>query len=505
MASWFLLWMLCCQVALWSVGDCSHGDKVADTNPMDRRVLDFLYNVTYDTYHEHANWTGWGNSSSDPCVDEWYGITCVYLEEDSVYYVSGIDLPDHLLPILPDELTEMKHLKLLILSGNYFQSNLPSGIFAMQSLEYLDISMIEYLNMSLPTHLELPNLKHFIAFSSQLYGYLPVNWNTPNLESLILNDNQFTGQLPYNDIGKMFNLKQLMLQNNNLYGNFPVNFGDLHQLTDLSLIQEETSRLCPFFPSTWDTMFSLVNVSLCAYGSIPDYVGNNWQQLRMLTIKHGGLYGALPDSLCKLSQLQALDLSYNKLDGTIPNCVFQMSSLVQLDLSNNMLSGQISETIGELQKIENLFLYSNRFNGTLPRSIGELTTAKTIALDNNYLIGEVPSEFDLLRNNQHNVILYLDNNMLSTIGSGLEYFFKDISYVGLYGNPLECPLPSYVQNAKCSMCNTGSNHYSCDQCLISDDCGWCSYGPNCVEGTHQGPSSFSCPEDSWSFGTCRNK
>ena len=199
-----------------------------------------------------------------------------------------------------------------------------------------------------------------------------------------------------------------------------------------------------------------------------------------------------------------LDLSYNKLDGSIPNCVFQMSSLVQLDLSNNMLSGQISESIGELRKIENLFLYSNHFNGTLPRSIVELTTAMTIALDNNYFIGEIPSEFDLLRNSQHNVILYLDNNMLSIIGNGLEYFFKDISYVGLYGNPLECPLPSYVQNAKCSMCNTGAGHYSCDQCL-SDDCGWFSYGPNCVEGTHQGPSSFSCPEDSWSFGTCRNK
>ena len=374
----------------------------------------------------------------------------------------------------------------------------------MQSLEHLDISMIEYLNISLPTHLELPNLKHFVAFSSQLYGYLPVSWNTPNLESLILNDNQFTGQLPYNDIGKMLSLKQLMLQNNKLYGNFPLNFGDLHQLTDLSLIQGESSRLCPFFPSTWDTMFSLVNVSLCAYGNIPDYIGNNWQQLRMLTMKHGGLYGTIPVSLCKLSQLQMLDLSYNKLDGSIPNCIFQISSLGQLDLSNNMLSGQISEAIGELQKIENLLLYSNRFNGTLPRSIGELTTARTIALNNNYLIGEIPSEFDLLRNNPHNVILYFDNNMLSTIGNGLEYFFKDISYVGLYGNPLECPLPSYVQNAKCSMCNTGSTRFSCDQCL-SDDCGWCSDGPNCVEGTHQGPSSFSCPEDSWSFGTCRNK
>lgn len=478
---------------------------LAKTNPMDRQVLDYLYNVTYDTLHEQANWTGWGNSSSpsDPCTDKWYGISCVYIEEESAYYVSGIDLPYHLLPSLPDELIEMKHLKLLVLSGNLFQSNFPSGIFAMQSLEYLDISMTGSLNMTLPTHLELPELTHFIAFRSQLYGYLPVTWNTPKLEILELNNNRFTGQVPY-DIGKILGLKQLMLQDNQLFGNFPINFGDLHQLTDLSLIQMQYSRFCPFFPSTWNTMFSLVNVSLCAYGGIPDYIGDNWQQLSRLTMAHGGLYGTIPTSLCKLSKLQMLDLSYNKLDGLIPDCVFQIPSLVDLDLSSNLLSGQISEEIRELRKVENLFLHSNHFNGTLPKNIGELTTAKIIALDNNFFIGEVPSEFDLLRNSQHNIRIYLDNNMLSTIGNGLEYFFKDISYVGLYGNPLQCPLPSYVQNANCSMCNTGSNHNSCSECL-SDGCGWCSYGPNCVEGTHQGPSSYSCPEHSWSFGTCRNK
>lgn len=181
-----------------------------------------------------------------------------------------------------------------------------------------------------------------------------------------------------------------------------------------------------------------------------------------------------------------------------------MSSLTWLDLSSNLLSGQISEAIGELQMIEYILLNNNNFNGTLPKSIGKLTTARNIALNNNFLTGEIPSEFDLLRNNQNNIVLYFDNNMLSTIGDGLEYFFNDIAYVGLYGNPLQCPLPSYVHYAYCSMCNTGSNRNSCAVCL-SNGCGWCSYGPNCVEGTHQGPSSYSCPEDSWNFGTCRNK
>ena len=70
-------------------------DAQSKTNPLDRNVLDFIYNTTDDKRHKIYNWTNWGNSNStsDPCTDNWYGITCV--EDQSVYYVSGISLPKH--------------------------------------------------------------------------------------------------------------------------------------------------------------------------------------------------------------------------------------------------------------------------------------------------------------------------------------------------------------------------------------------------------------------------
>ena len=81
---------------------------------MDKRVLDFYITLC-------MLWTGWGryDSSSNSCVDEWCGImeiSCLYIEEESVYYVSEINLlkPNHLLPSLPKKLTKMKHLKLLL-------------------------------------------------------------------------------------------------------------------------------------------------------------------------------------------------------------------------------------------------------------------------------------------------------------------------------------------------------------------------------------------------------
>ena len=92
--------------------------------------------------------------------------------------------------------------------------------------------------------------------------------------------------------------------------------------------------------------------------------------------------------------------------------------------------------------------------------------------------------------------------MISSFGNDLEYLFKDIIYIGFYSNPVECSLSLYVSYAKCSLCNSGTNHNSRGDC-VSAGCGWCSYGSNCVEGTHQGPvNQYSCPEDQWNFETC---
>ena len=480
------------------------------TNSFDRVVLDDIYSATYDTNHTLANWTNWGNSSStsDPCTDNWYGITCVedQSEDKPVYYVSGIYLPDHSLFRLPNLIVEMKYLQNLILRGNNIRAEgFPMGIFAMQTLEYLDISHMLHLNITLPSKMNLPSLQQLYISSSNLYGYLPTSWNAPKLENLVLDSNYLTGRLP-DEISKCTGLKQLMLQDNRLTGNFPGSYGNLHQLVSLSLIQSSATQyrgLCSPMPSTWNTMFSLEEVSLCVFGDLPDYIGESWEQLKSLTIRGGSFQGNIPSSLCKLNQLQYLDLSNNQFTGTIPDCIFTMYNLDHLDLAFNSLSGQIPETIGLLKNCAYISLASNYLNGTLPRSIGKLSSIFYFTLANNLLIGELPTEFDMLRNANHRIMFYLQYNMLSSIGDGLEYFFKDIA--GEYqDNPFKCPLPPYIYEATCSQCNSGTNRNSCEDC-VSAGCGWCSYGSNCVEGTHQGPiNQYSCPEDQWSFETCRD-
>ena len=95
--------------------------------------------------------------------------------------------------------------------------------------------------------------------------------------------------------------------------------------------------------------------------------------------------------------------------------------------------------------------------------------------------------------------------MLSSVGDGLEYFFRHVNiycHLNMMTNNLyECPLPSYMEG-DCSLYNSGTKHNNCEE-SVSAGCGWCSYGPNCVNGTYQGPvNTYSCPEGHWNFKTC---
>ena len=475
------------------------------TNTVDRKVLDYLYNITDDKNHSLADWTGWVNRTSDPCTNNWYGITCV--EEGSMHYITSIDLPRHFLSSLPAEIVEMKYLQTLVVTENYItEKGFPLEIFTMQTLEHLDISLMNSLNISLPAEMKLSNLKHLYGSRSRLSGNFPQTWDTPKLQDLVLDNNELIGYIPL-DLGKSINLKQLMLQGNTMssYRDFPSNYGDLHQLVNLSLLQVESFQhktLCATIPTTWEAMISLERVSLCLWDPLPDFVGKSWQQLREFTIVGGQYVDHIPVSLCELDQLEHLELSISQFIGLIPECIFSMPNLIYVDLSYNGLSGPIPEAIGAGKGMKHISLANNHLNGTLPQDIGQLTSLTYLSLANNMLIGKIPSEFGMLANSTNSVTVDLSYNMIFSVESGLEYFFTDISG-NFYGNPFQCPLPTYVHAATCSMCNTGANHNSCEEC-ISAGCGWCSYGSNCIEGSHQGPANmYTCPEDHWSFETCR--
>ncbi|KAK4392682.1 putative LRR receptor-like serine/threonine-protein kinase [Sesamum angolense] len=94
-------------------------------------------------------------------------------------------------------------------------------------------------------------------------------------------------------IANLTNLKQVLLQNNNISGHIPKELGYLPNLQTLDLSNNRLS------------------------GHIPESVGflNHLQYLRL---NNNSLIGAVPLSLASLPQLAFLDLSFNNLSGPVP-------------------------------------------------------------------------------------------------------------------------------------------------------------------------------------------
>ncbi|XP_010277987.1 PREDICTED: probable LRR receptor-like serine/threonine-protein kinase At2g23950 isoform X1 [Nelumbo nucifera] len=94
-------------------------------------------------------------------------------------------------------------------------------------------------------------------------------------------------------IGNLTNLRQLLLQNNNISGEIPMELGNLPKLQTLDLSNNRFS------------------------GNIPMSLGQ-LSSLLYLRLNNNSLSGAFPVSLAKIPQLTFLDLSFNNLRGPVP-------------------------------------------------------------------------------------------------------------------------------------------------------------------------------------------
>ncbi|GAB2267481.1 hypothetical protein Dimus_002464 [Dionaea muscipula] len=104
-------------------------------------------------------------------------------------------------------------------------------------------------------------------------------------------------------IGNLTNLREVLLQSNNISGKLPIEMGLLLKLRTLDLS---------------DNQFS---------GSIPETFGR-LSSLEYLRLNNNSLTGAFPGSVAMLSQLNFLDLSYNNLNGPVPNTRARTFSVV---------------------------------------------------------------------------------------------------------------------------------------------------------------------------------
>ena len=133
------------------------------------------------------------------------------------------------------------------------------------------------------------------------------------------------------------------------------------------------------------------------YGQIPLELGD-LGELRTLSLKSSELNGHIPPKLGNLTNLETLDLSYNLLTGSIPPELGNLTNLETLDFRENRLTGSIPPELGNLTNLETLDLSYNRLTGSIPPELGNLTNLETLNLSYNRLTGSIPPELGNLTN-----------------------------------------------------------------------------------------------------------
>ncbi|XP_013451951.2 receptor-like protein EIX1 [Medicago truncatula] len=356
-----------------------------------------------------SSWT-----TADCC--QWYGIRCSNLtghvlmldlhgdynkNEDQFYIGGDVD----------KSVMELKQLKYLNFSGNYFKGSNSLGFFgSLRNIRYLDLSRCRFGG------------KISIQFES-----------LPHLKYLSLSSNDLDGLIPH-QLGNLSNVRFIDLSNNHLEGSIPSKLGNLSNLQFLDLSYNRLE------------------------GSIPSQL-ENLSNLKFLHLKNNDLEGRIPSQLGNLSNLQFLDLFGNSLKGKIPYQLGKLTNLQDLYLGGGYgdstliidnedhsggkwLLNLTSLTHLQMLSISNL----DRFNSWL-QLVGKLPKLKELSLESCGLSDHITLSSSPLNLNFSSSLSILDlsrNNFVSfSIFEWVSKISPNLTHLDLRGNQLVNPTPKY--------------------------------------------------------------
>jgi hypothetical protein len=264
-----------------------------------RFALAALY---YSTDGGTGTWTtatNWLDKSQHECL--WFGVLCDDRSNDlasvciselhlpsvscrvSGTHIDGLDLSgNRLVGSIPEEvgLLSASGVNLILLKSNNLGGSIPSELGALRTLRTLSVAMNQlagdipdfvwnyedmvsldlasnYFDGTIPegVYFTSPNLRDLFLDNNNLKGSIPADFGDVDWRRLHLNNNRFKGAIPSDiNAGRM---EELMLHNNQLSGSFPAadfatNFaGNQSSLTTVTLynnnIQDDVNQMCDLF------------------------------------------------------------------------------------------------------------------------------------------------------------------------------------------------------------------------------------------------------------------
>ncbi|MEO1049325.1 MAG: LamG-like jellyroll fold domain-containing protein [Bacteroidota bacterium] len=216
--------------------------------------------------------------------------------------------------------------------------------------------------------------------------------NLTALKSLRLNHNPLlTGSIPLN-IGDLDQLDDLWLNDNDLDGVLP---SSMSAMTSLKIIKLEGNRLGGQLGNALIGNAGLEELWLNDNqfeGSIPSYF-SGFNQLKVFYVLGNNFSGSFPNWFNSLTSLEWLGVEGNFEPGPIPD-LFNLTQLQLLAIGNTNRNGLIPDWIGNFSNLWYLGLHNNNLTGTIPASWSGLTSLQTIDLYNVGIDGAIPDFFN---------------------------------------------------------------------------------------------------------------
>eukprot|EP01084_Bolivina_argentea_P259815 438571_1 len=415
---------------------------------------------------------------------------------------------------LPSSISNLIHLTTLNISYNqYLTGCIPDEIILCKQLKIINLGG-NNLTGTIPNIGNLPMLSTFnIGSDNALFGNI-------NITSLPLGNN-IQGTIP--DISYLTELKIFDITNNSISGTIPdlksntkLKFfvaagnmltGSLPALPELTLLFVENNLLTG---TLQNEIFNIAQVNLRnnqLFGTIPENHIGVWNT-SIFMIGNNMLSGSIPASICGLGS-QTFDISNNQFSGNIPGDFFDIprttiylnnnalsgsihaitnTHLLALYLSNNKLSGTFP-ILPHAVELINLLLDNNNFEGDLNYIFSNITihtgsvtgmALDIVTLHNNFYAKNVDEFLNLLlrtgltkltlfgnpmygKTNHLNsdCITHLCLHSINLFGSLPQMNLPALKYITAFDNRLSCEMPNFQSPNITSSLVLSSNLFSC--------------------------------------------
>ncbi|WP_375562750.1 leucine-rich repeat domain-containing protein [Bernardetia sp. OM2101] len=283
---------------------------------------------------------------------------------------------------LPNSLRNLTQLEEFYLTRNSFNSDLGDIISVMPNLKILSAASNQFgRNRGLPTSLYTLGNLTYLDLSNNEYQFSlnPQITNLQNLETLFLQNNKLTQTIP-SSLGNLSKLKTCNLSNNLLENQVPI---QVYYAPSLVILNLSNNKLKSVLPNGLPLSSVLSHLDL----------SHNLFQTEPLEDIDIPLDINLVYSFNSFTNLSYLDLSYNKLTNFEKIDFYDLRNLRTIKLNNNKLDGELSERIATVSSLGFFNISTNKFRGTLPSEIGNMRSIQTFIASINNFEGKIPNSF----------------------------------------------------------------------------------------------------------------